>query len=195
MSPHPSPPRFWIVSGTYLFLVLLAASLHTVHDHSWSTGLGELRNLFFMPAWICIPFLVMITKKLEEKHQGKELINTGTLFLILIFSVAGWFVLNMEQKQMDDLKEVEVVFLVFKITSLCVSIALLVLAYVFLNKKAALVLLVVELIFWTLKTLAIYPASSDLIFNGYFMVICCSLRLVLITKLAMKSKMPPALSA
>ena len=184
-----------IVSGTYLFLVLLAASLHTVPELQWGTGLAGLRDLFFIPAWICISFLVMMTKRPAEKHEGKALIGTGMLFLVLILSVIGWFMLNMEQKQLADFREVEVVLLIFKIASLCISVALLSLAYVFLNKKAGVVLLILELIFWALKTLMTYPASADLIFSGYFTVIGCALRLALIAKLAWKRQAPGIASA
>lgn len=188
MNQQRSASRFLIVSETYLFLMLLAASLHTVRDHQRSTDMVELRDLFFIPVWVCISFLVMITKKLAEKHEGKEFISTGKLCLVLILSVTGWFILNLEQKPMADFREVEVVFLIFKIASFCISIALLSLAYVFFNKKAGIVLLILELIFWVLKTLMTYPASADLIFSGYFTVICCSLRLLLITKLIMRNK-------
>lgn len=195
MNRQRSPSRFLIVSGTYLFLVMLAASLHTVHDQQRSIGLVELRDVFFIPVWIGISFLVMIAKRLAEKYEGKEFISKGKLVLILILSVTGWFMLNLQQKPMADFREVEVVFLIFKIISLCISIALLSLAYVFLNRKAGIVLVVLELIFWTLKTLMTYPASADLILSGYFVVICYSLRLLLITKLITKSRMPAPVSA
>lgn len=137
----------------------------------------------------------MITKKLAKKQEGQELIGTGTLFLVLILSVVGWFMLNMEARQVVGFREVEVVFLIFKIASLCISAALLSLAYVFLNKKAGIVLLILELIFWVLKTLMTYPASADPIFSGYFTVICCALRLALVAKLVGKRKAPAAFSA
>jgi len=190
MKPPHSASRFLIVSGTYVFLILLAASLCTVHDHAWGIGLPGLRDLFFIPVWICIPFFVAIAKKLAEKQEGKEFIGKGKLVLVLILSVAGWFLLNMEEKPMADMKEAELVVLIFKIAGLCISVVLLSLAYVFLNRKAGPVLLILELIFWTLKTLITYPASADLIFSGYFTVICCMLRLLLITKLIMRSKAP-----
>ncbi len=193
MNQQRSASRFLIVSETYLFLAVLAATVQPVWGSPLPVSTADLRDLFFLPVWIGIPFVAIVSKNRKAKQEGKELLRAGTLFWMLMISVVLGFLLNAGERTFN-LEEYGTFLFVAKLISACVSILLLSLAYVFSKRKAGLALLILEWMFWTLKALVYYKTSPDLIFSGYFTMICYSLRLLLITKLIVKSKVPAAVS-
>lgn len=194
MNQQRSASRFLIVSGTYLFLAVLAATVQPVWGSPLPVSTADLRDLFFLPVWVGIPFVAIVSKNRKAKQEGKELLRVGTLFWMLIISVVLGFLLNAGERTFS-LEEYGTFLFVAKLISACSSILLLSLAYVFSKRKAGLVLLILEWMFWSLKALVYYKTSPDLIVSGYFTVICWSLRLVLIMNLAAKSKVPVSVSA
>lgn len=194
MNQPRSASRFLIVSGTYLFVILLAVTVHSVWSSPLQVSATDVRDLFFLPVWICIPFVAIISKSIKAKQERKELVSTSTLFRILIVSVVIGFFLNASDRIFSFEGYGTVLFIVTLIGA-GISILLLIPAYVFSKQKAGLVLLILEWMFWTLKALVYYKTSPDLIVNGYFTVLCWLLRLVLIRKLVVKSKAPVSVSA
>lgn len=174
MNADRSASRFLIVSGTYLFLILLACRIQPVLGQKPVTEPVVLRDLFFLPLWLGIPLVAITARKIGETNGNKELMSSVALFWCLIFSVMGGFFLN--------LGEYNETVLVLKCMSNGVSVALLGLGYKFSHKKIGQFLLILELLFWTMKAVIFYNTSLDLVVSGYFSVACWVLRAVFLMK-------------
>lgn len=184
MTPKRSPSRFLIVSGAYLFLIVLLNSTQPRSGYAPDMGMILLWNLFFLPVWAGIAFIAMWCRKVQQKNGGKELVSAKFLFGMLVISVIAGFLLNTDyQRQEGCFVEDEPFLSPLKCIISGSSLALLSLGYAFSNKKAGILLLILEFIFWTLKALLYFNCSLDPVFTGYFTVICWTLRLVLILKL------------
>jgi hypothetical protein len=195
MNLKRSPPRFLIVSGIYLFVIILLNSIQPRLDYSPDGDAILLRNLFFLPVWIGIALIAIWCRRIKEKNGGKEIIQAKVLFWIIILSVIAGFLLNVDYQRpsgcfSDDEPLSPVKFIVSGM-----SITLLSLGYLFSKRKIGVVLLILEFIFWTLRALVYYTSSLDPIFTGYFTVICWSLRLMFIMKFLVKEKAPANISA
>ncbi len=196
MNQKRSASRFLIVSGIYLFVIILLNSMQPRFDYSPDGSAILLRNVFFLPVWIGIALIAIWCRKIKEKNGGKEIIQAKVLFWIIILSVIAGFLLNVDYQRpsgcfSDDEPDLSPVKFIIS----GMSITLLSLGYLFSKRKIGVVLLMLEFIFWTLRALVYYTSSLDPIFTGYFTVICWSLRLVFIMKFLVKDKASVNISA
>jgi hypothetical protein len=195
MHQQRSPARFLIVSGTYLFVIILLNSMQPRSGYSADINIILILNLFFLPVWAAIVLIAIWCRKIKEKNGGKEIIQAKVLFWIIILSVIAGFLLNVDyQRQVGCFVDDEPYLSPVKFIISGMSITLLSLGYIFSTKKIGVVLLILEFIFWTLKALVYYTSSLDLIFTGYFTVICWALRLAFIMKFLVKDKAAASIS-
>lgn len=183
MNRNRSASRFLIVSGTYLFLIILLNAMPPRTGYSTDMPLELILNRFFLPAWLGIALVAIVCRKIKEKSGGKEIVSAKVVFGILILSVIAGFCFGEEdQRQTESVLENEWLLLLLKFSAGGMSILLISLGYFFSHKKPGIFLLILEFILWTLQALASYNSSTDLIFSGYFLVACYTLRLVFIMK-------------
>jgi hypothetical protein len=195
MNQKRSPSRFLIVSGTYLFVIILLNSMQPSAGHSVSINIILLRNFFFLPVWIGIALVAILCRKIKQKNGGREIIQAKALFWILLLSIVAGFLFNIDyHMQTGCFSHDEPYLSPLKFIISGISITLLSLGYLFSKRKIGVVLLILEFIFWTLKALVYYTSSLDPIFTGYFTVICWSLRLAFIMKFLMKDKAAASIS-
>lgn len=191
MKPPRSASRFLIVSGTYLFVIILLNSMQPRSGYSADMNIILIWNLFFIPVWVAIALVAMLCRRIKQKNGGKDIVSAQIVFGILVLSVIAGFLLNIDyQRRVGCFVEDEQELSLLKFIISGISLTLLSLGYVFSKRKIGVILLILEFIFWTLKALLYYNSSLDLIFTGYFTVICWSLRLVLIMKFLAKNKTP-----
>jgi hypothetical protein len=163
---------FFIVSSIYLLFPFLLLISQPRSGHP--TGIKRIlfQILIYTPLFISIAWLIKYFTK-------SSTLNSKLLYFIIISSILIGFIFNLDyQRRSGCFIYDESFFSNTKIIISFVSIILLSIATFINNQKISLLLLIFEFLFWTSKVVY-YNSSLDLIFPGYFTVICWTLRIAL----------------
>lgn len=164
-----------------IYLILLSGLLITQPKSGYSPNIEQILfyYLLFSPLWILIIAIYFHIKN-KPNHKISHISNKETLYFSLLFFLFLGFVFNLDYlRQIGCFVQNESIFSKNKFIFLGISFVLLTFGYLKSKHKIGILILILEFLFWTLKSLY-YNSSFDLIIPGYFTTTSWILRYVLI---------------
>lgn len=173
---------FIVFSGLYLFALTFLLLTQSRSGYSSAVGQVLLYYALYFPLWAVAGAPIFVAIKHSDRSLNELFFGQRTLFWSIVILVILGFVFNFDyQRQSGCFVEDEPMFSSIKFIFSISSLLLLSSGYYFLGNKSGISLLIIELVFWTFKTLY-FNGSLVLFFPGYFTMTGWILRVTLIYK-------------